>query len=70
MSLLMAFRDSFSGSGRAPTIVQPQYLTCLRISHKYLGFHVACGAIMGTENLLVATLMEEVRGVDSYIWGK
>lgn len=24
----------------------------------------------GTENLLVAALMEEVRGVGSYIWGK
>jgi hypothetical protein len=34
------------------------------------GFPCSTRGDHGTENLLVAALMEEVRGVGSYIWGK
>ena len=72
--VIHAFIDGFSqfllGIRASPNNRATTVLDLFEDIVEVFGFPCSIRGDHGTENLLVAALMEEVRGVGSYIWGK
>ena len=72
--VIHAFIDGFSqfllGIRASPNNRATTVLDLFEDIVEVFGFPCSIRGDHGTENLFVAALMEEVRGVGSYIWGK